>query len=187
MKKMGKRVISLMLSAAVLVSGVMVSGAKASAASKYNCYLMFASTDWKCQNMKETVANTSIKNKKGSANYTVTLKRSEAQGDSDGVKATASKGATVLCVDIKDILKDYKAKKVKISNVVIKCDGKVVKTNQKKMAQGVLEEGTDPNKYRLEIYNSYGEGGTANHPCAKPTAFKWKKSISVSFKLTLKK
>lgn len=185
MNKTFKRMVSLVLTAAVVASGI-TAPKKAEAASKYNCFLMWASSDWKSQNMKENVANTSVKNKKGSANYTVTLTRDKAQGESSTAKPTDSKGATVLCVDIKGILKDYKAKNVKISNVVVKCDGKVVKTNFKKMAQGALEKEKDPNKYRLEIYNVYGDGGTKNHPCAKPTAFKWKKSISVSFTLTLK-
>ena len=90
-------------------------------------------------------------------------------------------------MDIKGILKDHKAKDLKISNVVVKCDGKVVKTAFNKMAQGQLESKQDPDKYRLEIYNQYGEGGTSKHPCAKVTAFKWKKSISVSFSLKIKK
>lgn len=185
MKKTFKRVVSLVLAAAVAASGI-TAPKKAEAASKYNCYLMWASADWKCQNMQKNVANTSVKNKKGSANYTVTLTRAKAQGEHDGDKATASKEACVFCVDIEGILKDYKEKNVKISNVVVKCDGKVVKTDFKKMAQGALEKNSSPEKYRLEIYNIYGEGGTKDHPCAKPTAFKWKKSISVSFKLTLK-
>lgn len=186
MRKSIKRAVSMALACAVIVSGMVNTGVKASAASKYNAYLMFASSDWKCVNMNEKVANTSIKNKKGTANYTVTLKRAKATDGKEG-KASAAEDACVLCVDIKNILKDHKASKVKFSKVVVKCDGKVVKTNFKKMAQGMLEPKKDPKKCRLEIYNEYGEGGTVDHPCAKPTAFKWKKSISVSFKLKIKK
>ncbi len=187
MRKTIKRLVSLVLATAIVAGGAMTNAAKADAASSYNCFLMFASTDWKCNNMKENVACTKVKNKKGTAKYTVTLTKAKAQGEDEKIgSASASKGATVFCVDIKNILKDHKVKKLKISNVVIKCDGKKVKINQKKLAQGQLEPSGDPNKYRLEIFNTYGEGGTANDPCAKPTAFKWKKSISVSFNLKIK-
>ncbi len=186
MRKAFKRVVSLVLATAIVAGGVMTDTKKADAAKTYNCYLMWMSDDFKCKNMESTIANTKIKNKKGTAKYTVTLKMSQAQGEFEGDKPKASKGAKVFCIDIQDILKDYNVKKVKISNVVIKCDGKVVKINQKKLVQGALEPEGDPDKYRLEIFNEWGEGGTKNNPCAKPKAFKWKKSISVSFNLKLK-
>lgn len=183
--KIVKKVVSVALT--MVVAGSTIIGNTASAAKSYNCFLMFADSTWGCQNMKENIANTSVKNKKGTAKYTVTLKKAQATSDGKNAKAKDAKDAAVLCVDIKGILKDHKAKNIKISNVVVKCDGKVVKTAFNKMAQGQLEPKADPDKYRLEIYNQYGEGGTSKHPCAKLTAFKWKKSISVSFSLNIKK
>lgn len=189
MKKLTKKIVALALAVTTIASGIAISPAqKADAAAKsYNCYLMFASSDWKCVNMKENVANTSIKNKKGKQKVTVTLTRAKAQGDGSA-KATAAKDATVFCVDIKEILKDHKVKNLKISGVTVKCDGKKVKIKQSKLIQGQLEpkENEDPNKYRLEIYNVYGKG-TKSDPPAKATAFKWSKSISVSFTLNIKK
>ncbi|RKI41507.1 hypothetical protein D7V86_09135 [bacterium D16-51] len=183
--KIVKKVAAVAL--AMAVAGSAIVGNTASAAKSYNCFLMFADSTWGCQNMKENVANTSVKNKKGTAKYTVTLKKAQATSDGKKAKAKDAKDAAVFCVDIKGILKDHKAKDIKISNVVVKCDGKVVKTAFNKMAQGQLESKQDPGKYRLEIYNQYGEGGTSKHPCAKLTAFKWKKSISVTFSLNIKK
>lgn len=190
MRKLTKNLLAVALTAATLISGIAVAPTqKADAKAKsYNAYLMFANKKFSCVNMNEKVANTKVANKKGSKNYTVTLKRSQAiNNDSKASKATDATEAQVFCVDIKDILKDHDVKNVKISNVVIKCDNKKVKFKMGKTSQGKLEKTSDPDKYRLEIYNEWGEGGTKNHPCAKPAAFKWKKSISVSFKLTIKK
>lgn len=188
MRKTFKKAVALTAMTAVLLGSIGATGGKAQAKAKsYKSFLMFADSAWSCQNMDEKATSIKIKNKKGTAKYTVSLKRSQAQGENAEGKAKAAKDAAVFCVDIKDILKDHKAKDIKISKVTVKCDGKVVKTKFKNMAQGALEPKQDPNKYRLEIYNTYGEGGTKNHPCAKPTAFKWKKSISVSFSLKIKK
>ncbi|MDD7403723.1 MAG: hypothetical protein SO170_08840 [Butyribacter sp.] len=190
MNKITKKIIAVALTIATVATSVAaVPSQSASAKAKnYNCYLMFANKKWSCVNMNEKVANTKVKNKKGKKTYTVTLKRSKCTNENKkGSKAEKAKDAQVLCVDIKDILLDHKAKNIKISNVVVKCDGKKVKVKQSKMAQGKLEPYSDPDKYRLEIYNEYGEGGTKKHPCAKLTKFKWSKKISVTFTLNIKK
>lgn len=190
MRKITKNMIALALTVATVVGSVAVAPAQeASAKAKnYNCYLMFANKKWSCVNMNEKVATTKVKNKKGSKTYTVTLKRSQCTNENKkGSKAEKATEAQVFCVDIKNILKDHKAKNIKISNIVVKCDGKKVKIKQSKTAQGMLEPKSDPTKYRLEIYNEYGEGGTKSHPCAAPKKFKWNKKISVSFTLKIKK
>lgn len=190
MRKLTKKLLAVTVTTATLLSGFAIAPTqKADAKAKnYNAYLMFANKKFSCVNMNEKVASTKIANKKGSKKYTLTLKRSKCVNNNKKTeKATVATEAQVFCVDIKDILKDHNVKNVKISNVVIKCDGKKVKFKMAKTAQGQLEKASDPDKYRLEIYNEWGEGGTKNHPCAKPAAFKWKKNISVSFKLTIKK
>ena len=180
MRKLTKKLLAVTLTTATLLSGFAIAPTqKADAKAKnYNAYLMFANKKFSCVNMNEKVASTKIANKKGSKKYTLTLKRNKCVNNNKKTeKATVATEAQVFCVDIKDILKDHNVKNVKISNVVIKCDGKKVKFKMAKTAQGQLEKTSD----------EWGEGGTKSHPCAKPAAFKWKKNISVSFKLTIKK
>lgn len=190
MRKVTKNMIAIALTVATIASSVAAVPAKSAdaKAKSYNCFLMFANKKFSCVNMNEKVATTKVKNKKGKKTYTVTLKRSKCTNeDNKKAKATKATEAQVFCVDIKDILKDHKAKNIKISNIVVKCDGKKVKINQKKVAKGALEPSKDPNKYRLEIYNEWGEGGTKKNPCAKPSKFKWSKKISVTFTINIKK
>lgn len=187
MRRLTKNVLAVALTIATVGSSVAAVPAQAKAKS-YNTYLMFADKNWTCVNMDNNKGNIKVANKKGLKTYTVTLKRSECINQKKkGAKATVAAEACVFCIDIKDILKDHKAKNIKISNVKVKCDGKAVKIKESKTAQGQLEAKSDANKYRLEIYNQYGEGNTASHPCAKVTAFKWSKSISVTFTLNIKK
>lgn len=91
MRKAFKRVVSLVLATAIVAGGVMTDTKKADAAKTYNCYLMWMSDDFKCKNMESTIANTKVKNKKGTAKYTVTLKMSQAQGEFEGDKPKAFK------------------------------------------------------------------------------------------------
>lgn len=196
MRKITKKLVALTLATATIASSIAATPSQnaSAAAKKYDTYLVFANSKWTCVSMDDesnnvkNKAKTTVKNKKGTKNYTVTLKRAQAVNQDDKTKkATAAEDANVFCVDIKGILKDHAVKDIKMSNVVVKCDGKKVKFKMNKTAQGQLEKTSDPDKYRLEIYNVYGDGGTKNHPCAKPTKFKWKKSISVSFNLKIKK
>ena len=190
MRKLTKTIAAIALTAATVASSIAAAPSQAAQAKtkSYNAYLMFADNTWSCVNMDENKGNIKIANKKGKKTYTITLKRSQCVNQNDkSAKAKAAADASVFCIDIKNILKDHKIKDIKISNIKIKCDGKAVKITQSKTAQGQLESKSDPNKYRLEIYNTYGEGGTVKHPCTKLTNFKWSKSISVTFTLNIKK
>ncbi len=84
-------------------------------------------------------------------------------------------------------MKDYKESKVKISNVVVKVDGKKVAIKAAKLKQGYIEKEHQSEgnyKYRLELFNEYGD--TKADPCADAGKFAFKKSLSISFKITLK-
>ena len=60
----------------------------------------------------------------------------------------------------------------------------------KAVAAGQLEKKEDPNKYRISIYNRVGskQNGdkTASYPASYGKKFKFKKSISVTFTLSIK-
>lgn len=180
MNKMLKKAISVVMAAAVAIGGIATTGAKAEAKGSYNAYLMYADSNWNWDggNNKETVANTKIQGKKGSKTYTVTLNNSKSK----------NQPAQVFVIDIKGILKNYSAKDIKISGVTVKCDGKKV-SGMKAVACGAWEPTEDSEKYRISIYNAVGDNGdkTANYGASYGKKFKFKKSISVTFTVTLKK
>lgn len=90
---------------------------------------------------------------------------------------------------IKRVFSVVLAATVAVSGVSVKCDGKTV-SGMKAVATGQLEKKEDPNKYRISIYNRVGnkQNGdkTAGYPASYGKKFKFKKSISVTFKLTIK-
>lgn len=186
MKKVLKRSLSLVLALAMLVTGMAVTADKAQAkAKKYTAFIMYADSTWKVQagmeDGKYTGAKT-IKNKKGTQKVSLTLNRSDLDNADLDIEDT-----TVFCVDIVDLMKDYKPSKVKIKNVVVKVDGKKVPVKAAKLKTGYIEKEHQSEgnyKYRLEIYNEYGD--TKANPPAASKKFAFKKSISVSFKITLK-
>ena len=186
MKKALKRSLSLVLALAMVVTGFAVTADKASAKAKnYKTYIMFADSTWKVQNgMSDDACKgaKTIKNKKGSQKVSLTINRKDFDGASESITST-----TVLCVDIVDLMKDYKESKVKISNVVVKVDGKKVAISGAKLKQGYIEKEHQSEgnyKYRLELFNEYGD--TKADPCAAPEKFAFKKSLSISFKIKLK-
>ncbi len=180
-----KKSVSIALAFAILVAGLAVADRSADAKAKsYKTYLMYADESWDVQcgmEDKNTINTKTIKNKKGAQKVTLSVQRSQLENPDAKIEKAA-----VFCIDVVDLMKDYKPNKVKISNVVIKVDGKKVKIKSAKLAQGYLEKNQKNNKYRLEIYNTYGTGGTKDDPCAAPEKFAFKKSLSVSFKITLK-
>lgn len=183
MKKTFKRVVSLIVAAAIVASGAVSNGTKASAASSYKAVMYYSDVNWYWDggNDGSTDPNktaVTIKDKKGSATYTVTLKN----------KKSKNAAAQVFCIDIKDILKKHKGK-VKVSKVSVKCDGKTVK-GLKAVSSGALESDKDPNKFRISIYNQVGSSKlgdkTSSYPKSYGKKFKFKKTISVTFTLTIK-
>ena len=84
MRKSIKRVLSLALAATVAVSGVAYTGTKASAASSYKAVMGYADTKWNWDGGNDSSKDTnktavSVKNKKGTATYTVTLKNKKSK------------------------------------------------------------------------------------------------------------
>ena len=182
MRKTIKRVFSVALAATVAVSGVAYTGTKASAAGSYKAVMGYADKKWNWAGGNDSSKDTNktavtVKNKKGTATYTVTLNN----------KKSKNVDAQVFYVDIKDILKDHSAKKIKVSGVSVKCDGKKV-SGMKAVAAGQLEKKEDPNKYRISIYNRVGNKQNGDKTAGYPASYgkKFKKSISVTFKLTIK-
>ena len=186
MRKTIKRVFSVVLAATVAVSGVAYTGTKASAASSYKAVMGYADKNWNWAGGNDSSKDTNktavtVKNKKGTDTYTVTLKN----------KKSKNADAQVFYVDIKDILKDHKVNKLKVSGVSVKCDGKTV-SGMKAVATGALEKNDkkERNKFRISIYNRVGNKAngdkTASYPSSYGKKFKFKKSISVTFKLTIK-
>ena len=84
MRKTIKRVFSVALAATVAMSGVAYTGAKASAASSYKAVMGYADVKWDWNGGNDSSKDTnktavSVKNKKGSATYTVTLKNKKSK------------------------------------------------------------------------------------------------------------
>ena len=186
MKKLLQRSLSLVLAFVVVFTGLAVTANKAAAKAKsYKTYIMFADSTWKVQNgMSDDACKgaKNIKNKKGAQKVTLNINRSDLDGKDEEITA-----ANVLCVDVVDLMKDYKESKVKISNVVVKVDGKKVAIKAAKLKQGYIEKEHQSEgnyKYRLELFNEYGD--TQADPCAAPEKFAFKKSLSISFKIKLK-
>lgn len=185
MNKTFKRIMSLVVAAAVAVSGVAATGTKASAASSYKAFLMFGAYSTNGGNFDATYGSTTVK---GSGTYTVTLtaKQVKAAAKKAGNTADPSKGCMVCCVDISNILKGRKASAVKVSGVSVKLDGKTM-SGLKKAECGQLEKKADPNKYRICLFNTWGDDKTYEKYGEKyGQKFKFKKSISVTFKISYK-
>lgn len=190
MRTMLKKAVSILLATAVVVSGAAVAnGSTADAAKKkksksYMARVYFAATkkgkdcEWIAGDGKSAKALTKkvkiTKGKKASVNFTVK--------NNNKNKVT---GAVVCTVDMVDILKDYKVKKVKISNVVVKCDGKKISV---KPYQGCFEPRKNNGKfnYRLSLMNQWGTDGDKSWNKSRAKKFKFKKKLTISFKILAK-
>lgn len=184
MNKMFKRVMSLVLASAVVVSGVAATGTKASAKAKtYTAKLMYCDSTWNNSSMHDSIPNvatTKVTAKKGSKTYTITVKKSQLYSNKDKIK-----NAKVFCVDIKDVLKDYKANQIKMSGVKVSVDGKSVPVKGYKT--GNFEPDND--NYRLSLYNEVGDHGdtTRNLGVKYAKKFAFKKTLSITFTVNFSK
>ena len=119
-------------------------------------FLMFTDKDWALGNFNTKVCGGKGEDATitGNGTYTVSLSK-KAFGDD----AKPANGAQVFCVDIMGICNTQKfdASKIAFSDVVVKCDGKEIKTDISKMYEGNIENKTS--NYRLEIRNEYGYDG----------------------------
>lgn len=176
-----KKSIALVMTAAVALGAVVASPSKAEAKS-YKAVLGYSDVnwDWDGGNDSDKDPNKtaiSIQGKKGSKTYTITLKNKKSKGAD----------CHVLYIDIKDLLKKFK--KVKVSGVSVKVDGKKV-SGMKAVSTGALEKNKDKNKFRISIYNAVGSKAmgdkTSSYGKAYGKKFAFKKSISVTFTLNLK-
>lgn len=184
MNNVTKKIVACVMAVVMLV-GVGMSGQTVDAKKakkKYNAYLNYIGDSWNVTHFDARNANVSIKNKKGKAKYKVTLKLSDCMDSrSEENKTKKVKKTEELRLWIEDILKDHKAKDIKVSNVVIKCDGKKVKIKQKKIEQYSITGEDEVKRYCVVLFDKNGA------KTAKASAFDWKDEITVSFTIKIKK
>lgn len=122
------------------------------------------------------------KGKKTKVSFTIAKPASHKVGKKT-VKIKKMTGATVLTVDLVDILKTFK--KVKISGATVKADGKKVKI--KKVYTGSFEKNKPnaKNNWRVSFFNKWGNMGD-NSKTNNAKAFAFKKNLTISFTVTPK-
>lgn len=190
-----KKGMALVMTMALAVGAVAVAPSEASAAKKKKSATVKVRTLYAGKTSASpcawlygtdnTAARMSIKSvkltkgKKSTINITLTKPKQFKDGKKTKKTGKISE-AVVFTVDLVDVLKSFK--KVKISNVSVKCDGKKAKF---KVVQGSFEKNKadSKNNYRLSLYNTYGQNGDTSKSKNKATAFKFNKKIQVSFKV----
>lgn len=182
MNKLFKKALSLVVAAAVTVSGVAVANTKTAEAAKSASIpvsVLFAGNSnctW--------LANADGSSGAAKVSKTVKFTKGKAVNVSLSVGAKGNKitEAMVFCVDTKGILKTFK--KVKYSNVSVKCDGKAV--SGIKYKQGYFEPKAKTNSWRLSFFNKYGSDGDNTSSNGTAKKYKFKKNLTVSFTITAK-
>lgn len=148
----------------------------------HQAFLMFTDDNygWGCwnENKGEDAVVT------GNGTYTVSINKSDFKSTD---VANPAKGAKVFGVDILGLCNSDKmdASKAAISNVIIKCDGKVFAADESKMYEGLIEK--EKGNYRLEIRNEWGwsNGDFATKDEFDPNEeFGFEESLSVTFTVT---
>ncbi len=194
-----KKGLALVLTMAVAVGGVALSPSQASAAKKAKsksitvrtlyaakcdadgCAWLYGEDDGSSSVKPSKISEKSVKFTKGKkTSVTVNLSK---PAKFNKKKVGNISEAVVFTVDLKDILKSFKS--VKVSNVVVKCDGKKVKC---KPQIGAFEKNKADSKdnWRISFFNTYGQNGDNSKNVNKATAFKFKKNITVTFTVTPK-
>lgn len=150
-------------------------------------FLMFNSQNDKFQNWNTKVCggNGQDATITGNGTYTVSIDKKDYTTDAQKALVDADgEGAKVFGVDIMGICNTQKfdASKISFSDVVVKCDGKEIKTDISKMYEGDIE---GKGNYRLEIRNEWGYGdgefATKDEFDALNPDFKVTESLSVTF------
>ena len=190
-----KKGLALVLTMAVAVGGVAIAPSQASAAKKTSksvtvrTYFAGTAKDADCiwvygDGTEAPKLEKSVKLTKGKkTKVSITIKKpSTYTVGGKTAKLKKMTGATVLTVDLVDVLASFKS--AKCSGIVVKCDGKTVK---QKVYQGSFEKNkpTSKNNWRLSFYNKWGNQGD-NSKNNKATAFAFKKNITISFTVTPK-
>ena len=150
-------------------------------------FLMFNSQNDKFQNWNTKVrgGNGQDATITGNGRYTVSIDKKDYTTDAQKALVDADgEGAKVFGVDIMGICNTQKfdASKIAFSDVVVKCDGKEIKTDISKMYEGDIE---GKGNYRLEIRNEWGYGdgefATKDEFDGMNPDFKVTESLSVTF------
>lgn len=195
-----KKGLALVLTMAVAVGGVAISPSQASAAKKKakaksitvitllaadcdadGCAWLYGEYDGSSSVKPSALKSQTIKLTKGKkTSVTISLPK---PAKFNKKKVGKVKEAVVFTVDMKAILKSFK--KVKVSNVVVKCDGKKVKC---KPVIGSFEKNKPDSKdnWRISFYNKWGRNGDNSKDVNKASKFKFKKNITVTFNVTAK-
>lgn len=187
-----KRVMSLALATAVVATSVTApqSAKKAEAAKSYKAYLCFSTGQWTFRNnhddskFSSKLQNTTNKLKKNNAKFTDVTMKPTKKGTKYTVKLTGlkkgviSKDKTFNALYVDTSIPGTKVKKVTVSNVTLKIDGKTVKT----MKKGITTP--DPGKtdgfVQIQLINQWNK---------RVPSFKYtmpSKSIEVSFTIKMK-
>ena len=135
-------------------------------------FIMYCDSSWGNGNWDGAKASTVVS---GDGSYEMEL-------TAEDVGATAEvAGAQVFCVDFPNLSANVKdASAIKVSNFKIKLDDTDITVDESKLVTGDIEENGN---YRIEIYNPGGGGATASNSPIDADAFKWSKSIKISFTL----
>lgn len=183
MSKLKKAAAALLVLA--LAIGCMETGgmAKVSAKAKsYTAYISVFGSNYSVGNAE--TANAKIKNKKGKKKYTLTLNRNDSfQQPQEGEKIALDS----FDVYIDGILNDRSEKDVKITNVVIKSDGKKVKINPKNIEYYAQTGEDEETRYCINIFDGYGKKNAVKAVDGKTEAFDFKDKLTVSFNINIKK
>lgn len=187
-----KKGMALVMTMALAVGAVAVAPSEASAAKKKSVNVtvqtLFAATtktsdcawiyaDGSDKNKTSTQTVKLTKGKKTKVTVTLT-KPSKFYSDGKETKTGKITGATVLTVDLKDVLKSFK--KVKVSGLSVTADGKKVKC---KLVQGSFEKNKVKSKdnWRVSLWNKWGQNGDNSKTANKASKFKFNKKLQISF------
>lgn len=192
-RKLSKKAVSLAVAIAVVASSVVAPGAtkKAEAAKSYSAYLCFASKSYNGAldeassgnrslgvmngNKKESIKGVKVTNasfKKGKVSFTVSASGKNLK------KFASDKGWNSLYVDTTLPGKDKK--KLKITKVVVKMDGKTVKTiSNPALTPDPGKTVTDKTVTQIMCLNTWNKYANAKWKASSVTKMP-KKSISVT-------
>ncbi len=152
-----------------------------------HAFLMFADKEWQWGNWYTRVYGGFGRDAVISGNGTYTVSIDKADFTDSDAAANPANGTNILVVDIIGICNTQKfdASTIAISDVVVECDGREIKTDLSKMYEGDIE---GKGNYRLEIRNEFGYGdgdfATKDEFDKMNPDFTFENSLSVTFTVT---
>ena len=174
-----KKALSLLLSAAMVVTGVNVTANTASAEEDgYKAYLKFNDTTWSGfnSNSDEPAGTSAVIT--GDGTYTVSIDKNDYP-DADPVE-----DVMVFNVDMVGLAaaQNLDSSEATIKDVIIKCDGRKIAMDSSHAYYGDIE---GKGNLRLELRNEWGYGDgefkTKDEPGFDQDNFKFSESLSVTF------